>query len=148
MEKRYEELLCFGWIDSKPAKLDVERSMLLCGPRSPMSAWSKLNKDRVERLMALGLMAPQGLAMVALAQKNGRWDALNDVEALVVPSDLENQLDAIPGARANFEAFPPSAKRGILEWILQAKRPETRQKRVTETATLAAKNVRANQWRP
>jgi uncharacterized protein YdeI (YjbR/CyaY-like superfamily) len=143
-----EELLCFGWVDSKPAKLDEERSMLLCTPRKPRSAWSKLNKERVERLMAQGLMAPRGLELVALAKQRGTWDALNDVDALVEPEDLKARLDGNAAARTHWDAFPPSTRRGILEWILNAKRPETRQKRVDETVTLAAKNIRANQWRP
>jgi uncharacterized protein YdeI (YjbR/CyaY-like superfamily) len=143
-----EELLCFGWIDSKPAKLDDERSMLLCTPRKPTSAWSKANKDRVERLLPAGLMAPRGLELVELAKKNGKWDALNDVEALVLPPDLEKCLATDAWARSNFEAFPRSVKRGILEWISTAKKPETRRKRIEETVTLAAKNLRANQWRP
>jgi uncharacterized protein YdeI (YjbR/CyaY-like superfamily) len=142
-----EELLCFGWVDSKPAKLDEERSMLLCTPRKPTSAWSKPNKDRVERLIAAGLMTPRGLELVELAKKNGRWDVLNEVEALVVPPDLAARLEVYPSARENFEAFPRSVKRGILEWIIQAKKPETRQKRIEETASLAAKNLRANQWK-
>jgi len=143
-----EELLCFGWIDSKPAKLDDERSMLLCTPRKPTSAWSKANKDRVERLLSAGLMAPRGLELVELAKKNGKWDALNDVEALVLPPDLEKRFATDARARSNFEAFPRSVKRGILEWISTAKKPETRGKRIEETVTLAAKNLRANQWRP
>lgn len=143
-----EELLCFGWVDSKPAKLDEERSMLLCTPRKPRSAWSKLNKERVERLIAQGLMAPRGLELVALAKQRGTWDALNDVDALVEPEDLKARLDGNAAARTHWDAFPPSTRRGILEWILNAKRPETRQKRVDETVSLAAKNLRANQWRP
>jgi uncharacterized protein YdeI (YjbR/CyaY-like superfamily) len=67
-------------------------------------------------------------------------------EALVVPPDLARALAAYPHAAANFAAFPRSAKRGILEWIVQAKRAETRDRRVAETARLANENVRANQW--
>jgi uncharacterized protein YdeI (YjbR/CyaY-like superfamily) len=142
-----EELLCFGWVDSKPAKLDDERSMLLCTPRKPKSAWSKPNKERVARLTAAGLMAPRGVELVELAKRTGTWDALNDVEALVEPEDLKARLDSSRAARAHWDAFPRSVKRGILEWILNAKRPETRQKRIEETASQAAKNLRANQWR-
>jgi uncharacterized protein YdeI (YjbR/CyaY-like superfamily) len=142
-----EELRCFGWIDSKAAKLDDERSMLLCTPRKPTSAWSKANKERVEHLLAAGLMAPRGLERVELAKKNGKWDALNDVEALVLPPELDKRFAREPQARAHFDAFPRSVKRGSLEWISTAKKPETRQKRIEETVTLAARNLRANQWR-
>ncbi|MFP2924340.1 YdeI/OmpD-associated family protein [Pyxidicoccus sp. 3LG] len=146
-EEAVEELLCFGWVDSKGMKLDDERSMLLCRPRSPKSAWSKPNKERVERLIAAGLMAPRGLEMVELAKQRGTWDALNDVEALVEPEDLKARLDRSANARTHWDAFPRSVKRAILDWIRNAKRPETRQKRIDETVTQAAKNVRANQWR-
>jgi uncharacterized protein YdeI (YjbR/CyaY-like superfamily) len=142
-----EELLCFGWVDSKASKLDDERSMLLCTPRKPKSAWSRPNKERVARLTAEGLMAPRGVELVELAKRTGTWDALNDVEALVEPEDLKARLDTSRAARTNWDAFPRSVKRGILEWILNAKRPETRQKRIEETVSQAAKNLRANQWR-
>jgi hypothetical protein len=69
------------------------------------------------------------------------------VEALEIPADLAKAFRQQAGSAKNFEAFPRSVKRSILEWILQAKKPETRAKRVTETASLAAKNIRANQWR-
>ena len=139
-----EEALCFGWVDSLPRRLDDTRSMLLLSPRKPSSAWSRLNKERVARLTASGLMAPAGLAVVADAKANGRWDALADVERLAVPDDLAAALDATERARAFFERFPPSSRRGILEWIASARTAETRAKRVAETAQLAARNVKAS----
>ncbi|MBD2257401.1 YdeI/OmpD-associated family protein [Pseudanabaena sp. FACHB-2040] len=142
-----EEALCFGWIDSKPNKLDDERSLLWFAPRKSGTGWSKLNKERVERLLAAGLMAPAGLAKVEAAKKDGSWTALDAVEALEIPDDLAAAFVLCPGSADNFEAFPRSAKRGILEWISTAKRPETRAKRIAETAELAAQNRRANQWR-
>lgn len=145
-EEAVEELLCFGWVDSKPRKLDEERSMLLCTPRKPKSAWSKPNKARVARLTKAGAMAPRGLEVVREAKKSGRWSALDDVEDLVVPPDLAGALLKHGEAERHFAAFPRSVKRGILEWIMQAKRPETRAKRIAETARLAEKNERANQW--
>ena len=142
-----EEALCFGWVDSLPRALDETRSMLLLSPRKPGSAWSKANKDRVERLIAYGLMMPPGLAKIEAAKANGLWDKLEKVDALDVPDDLAEALAAYPSARQNFDAFPPSVRRGILEWIIQAKRPETRQARIQETAEKAEANIRANQWR-
>lgn len=142
-----EEALCFGWIDSKPAKLDEERSMLWFAPRKARTGWSKLNKERVERLIAAGLMAPAGLTKVDAAKKDGSWNALDAVEALEIPSDLAKAFSKNEPARGHFEAFPKSVKRGILEWILNAKRPETRVKRIEETVAQAEKNIRANQWR-
>jgi len=144
-----EEALCFGWIDSLPRALDDDRTMLLVTPRKPTSAWSAVNKRRVERLLANGLIAPAGLAVVEAAKQSGTWTALDAIETLALPPDLVAAFEsAAPLARANFDAFPRSAKRGILEWLQTAKKPETRTKRIAETVTLAAKNQRANSWRP
>ncbi len=142
-----EELLCFGWVDSLVRGLDDERSMLLCTPRKPKSKWSAATKERVAQMEAARKMAKRGRELVALARETGTWDALNDVEATVVPSDLDARFRAYPGSRENFESFPRSVRRGILEWILQAKRPATRAKRIDETASAAARNERAHQWR-
>lgn len=142
-----EEALCFGWIDSKPNKLDEERSMLWFPPRKPGTGWSKPNKDRIERATAAGVMTAAGLAKVKQAKKDGSWFALDAVEALQIPPGLAAALASRPLAGENFEAFPRSVKRGILEWISNAKTTGTREKRIVETATLAAENRRANQWR-
>ena len=146
-DEAVEEALCFGWIDSKANKLDQERSLLWFAPRRGGTGWSKLNKQRVERLIQQGLMMPAGLAKVEAAKADGSWNALDAIEALEIPPDLEQALTTFGEAKQNFEAFPRSVKRGILEWIAAAKKPETRAKRVEETAQLAAKNLRANQWR-
>lgn len=142
-----EEALAFGWIDSKPRSLDAERSMLYFAPRKAGSGWSKLNKERVERLTAAGRIAPAGLAKVEAAKADGSWKALDGVEALAIPPDLAAAFHAHPGSATHFEAFPRFTKRAILEWIGNAHRSETRSNRVDETARLAAKNVRANQWK-
>jgi uncharacterized protein YdeI (YjbR/CyaY-like superfamily) len=146
-DEAVEEALCFGWIDSKPGKLDDARSMLWFAPRKPRTGWSKPNKERVERLLQAGLIAPAGLAKIKAAQADGSWNALDAVEALEIPPDLDAALAANPIAHDYFEAFPRSVKRGILEWIANAKKPETRAKRIEETVRLAAENKRANQWR-
>ena len=143
-----EEALCFGWIDSLPRKLDAARSMLLLAPRKPKSAWSAINKARAKRMIEVGLMSPAGQAVIDAAKASGTWDKLNGVEALTIPPDLARALARDRTAARNFEAFPRSVKRGILEWILQARKPETREKRITETVSKAAENIRANQWRP
>lgn len=141
-----EEALCFGWIDSRPRKLDNARSMLYFAPRKPGSGWSAVNKARIERMEAAGRMAPAGQAKIDAAKADGSWTLLDAVDALEEPSDLEAALEET-GARAQWDAFPRSAKRGILEWIAQAKTAATRERRVRETATLAARGERANQWR-
>lgn len=147
-EDGVEEALCFGWVDSKGNKLDDERTLLWYAPRKPGSGWAATNKARVARLIAAGLMHPAGLAKIEAAKQDGSWNALDAAHALVVPPDLAAALAAHPPAADNFAAFPPSTRRAILEWIGSAKKPETRARRVSETARLAAENKRANEWKP
>jgi uncharacterized protein YdeI (YjbR/CyaY-like superfamily) len=147
-EEAVEEALCFGWIDSKPNKRDADSFLQFFARRKPRSNWSGLNKKRVARLFEEGLMMPAGIAAIEIAKQNGAWTALDKVDALEYPPELEKAFKANPVAKRNFEAFPPSTKRGILEWIGNAKRIETLQKRVDETVRLAAQNLRANQWKP
>lgn len=147
-DEAVEEALCFGWVDSKPGKLDDERTMLYFAPRKAGSGWARPNKVRVERLIGAGLMTPAGQAKIDAAKADGSWAMLDAVEDLLIPPDLAEALAGYPAAAANFAAFPRSARRGILEWIVQAKTVATRAKRVAETARLAQDNLRANQWRP
>jgi uncharacterized protein YdeI (YjbR/CyaY-like superfamily) len=121
--------------------------MLWLAPRKAKTGWSKPNKLRVEALIAAKKMAAAGLAVVEAARRDGSWSALDAVEALEIPVDLAEALKAHPPAATHFEAFPRSVKRGILEWIGNARRAETRAKRIEETARLAANDERANQWR-
>jgi uncharacterized protein YdeI (YjbR/CyaY-like superfamily) len=143
-----EEALCFGWIDSTARKIDEERSALRMGPRTSRSGWARTNKRRIERLEREGLMTEAGRAVIDRAKADGSWTLLDDVEDLIVPDDLAAALESRPGSRANFDAFPPSARRALLAWIVQAKRPGTRTKRVEETALRAENNERANEWTP
>ncbi len=147
-EDAVEEALCFGWIDSLARKLDDDRTMLWYSPRKPVSGWARPNKERVERLTAAGLMAPAGQRVIDAARADGSWSRLDDVENLVVPDDLAAALHARPPAREHWDAFPRSVRRGILVWIVQAKRDTTRAARVEETSRLAQANERANQPRP
>ncbi len=146
-DQAVDEALCFGWIDSKPNRRDQDSFYQYFAKRNPKSNWSKINKEKVARLTAANKMHAAGLAMVKNAKVIGTWDALNEVENLVVPRDLAEELASYDWATAHFEAFPRSVKRGILEWIFNAKRSDTREKRIAETARLAQDNVRANQFR-
>ena len=85
-------------------------------------------------------------AKVVAARADGSWSALDPVDRLEVPPDLQEAFDRYAGAREEWEGFPPSARRGILEWILKAKRAGTRPRRIEETASLAQGGKRANQW--
>jgi uncharacterized protein YdeI (YjbR/CyaY-like superfamily) len=142
-----EEALAFGWVDSQGRKLDGRRWQLYCAPRKPGSAWSRANRARIERLEAAGLMTARGRAAVEHAKTSGAWLAIEHAEAGEEPEDLRSALDADPDARRHWDVFPQSTKRAILEWIGTAKKPETRARRIEETARLAAQDVRANQWR-
>ena len=141
-----EEAIAWGWIDSTPRKVDDERFAVRVAPRKPGSNWSALSKRRAARAETDGAMTAAGRAAIARAEADGTWTILDDVERLVVPDDLAAALAAAPPARDEWDAFPPSTRRGILEWILNAKRDPTRAKRVAETARLAREGRRANQW--
>ena len=143
-----EEALCFGWIDSKPNKRDEESFYQFFARRNPKSNWSKINKDRVEKLIREGLMTPAGLAIIEQAKQNGAWTSLDSIESLEMPADLQKLLSDNKEAAVYFDAFPRSVKKGILEWIQNARTKETRDKRIQETVRLAGDNKRANQYRP
>ncbi len=142
------EALCFGWIDATANRLDDETYKLWLAPRKPKSVWSAINKERVSRLIAAGLMQPSGLAAVETAKANGSWSALDRSDALIMPDDLAEALAAEPDAARHFDAFPPGTKKQVYFWIENAKRPETRARRVAETVTQAAENRRVTEWRP
>ena len=141
-----EEAIAHGWIDSVPRKIDAERFALWVAPRKAGSNWSGLSKTRAQRMQAAGLMTPAGQAAIDRARADGTWTILDEVEQLVVPPDLEAAFAKTPPARKHWDAFPPSTRRGILEWIITAKTPATRQRRIDETASLAQVDKRANQW--
>jgi uncharacterized protein YdeI (YjbR/CyaY-like superfamily) len=141
-----EELLCWGWIDSVTRALDADRAMILIAPRNPKSAWSAVNKAHVERARASGAMTPAGEAKIAMAQANGQWDFLNDVDALIAPDDLLAALDAVD-QRAFWDTIPRSIRRGTLEWIKTAKTPQTRHKRILDVATSAKAGLRPSPFR-
>lgn len=142
-EEAVEEGLCFGWIDSVKYKRDDESSYQYFSPRKPKSNWSKSNRDRVKKLTEAGLMTESGQKLIDHAKKSGTWDALVQVENSVIPEDLQKLFNKNKTAQKHFKAFSNSVKRMILEWILSAKRPETRAKRIEETVNLASKNLKS-----
>lgn len=138
-----EEALAFGWIDATNRTLDAERSMQWFTKRKPGSGWARTNKERILRLEADGRMTDAGRAVIEAAKADGSWTLLDDVENLVVPADLAAALAAHPGAAEQWDGFPPSPRRVLLAWIVQAKRPATRAQRIEETASRAARGERA-----
>ena len=143
-----EEALCYGWIDSKANKRDEQSHYQYFSKRNPKSKWSAINKVRIKKLLEQNLMAPAGLEMVTLAKETGTWAALEDADNIILPAELKKAFVQNKGAKANWDKFSRSSKRIILEWILDAKREETRAKRIDETAVLAAKNIRAHYPKP
>lgn len=138
-----EELLCFGWVDSRTRRVDDDRTMLLVSPRKAGSTWSASNKKRVSRLEKQGLMRDAGRKLIKSAKADGSWTFLDDVERLELPDDLSRAFRKNKRAAKNFDAFNASAKKIILLWIKTAKREETRAKRISETVRLAANNIKA-----
>ncbi len=142
-----DEALCFGWIDSKANKRDKTSYYQFFSRRNPKSKWSRVNKEKVTNLIEQGLMQRAGFEMIEIAKQLGTWTALDEVENITIPEDLQELFLKNKTAFGNWENFPRSSKRGILEWIVNAKKPETRQKRIEETVSLAGKNVKANHYR-
>lgn len=134
-----EEALCFGWIDSTMRPLDEERYIQLFTPRKPKSEWSKLNKERVSKLIAAGLMTKAGMEKIEISKKNGNWTKTDHVHALEAPEDLAKQLAKNKKANAYFNSLRDTNKKYLLHWLSAAKREETRKKRLDEIMT-ALKN--------
>jgi uncharacterized protein YdeI (YjbR/CyaY-like superfamily) len=122
-------LLCYGWIDSLPRKVDENHTSIRIGSRNPKSNWSKVNKDKITVLQAKNLIHPNGHKSIQTAKENGAWDALNEVDSLILPKDFEQYLfenSLVDGWNAKSKTF----KRGFLEQLLNSKRPETRLKKM------------------
>ena len=124
-------------------RLDERRTLQLFAPRKPRGTWSASNKERVARLERQGLLAPAGIAAIEVAKANGSWSALDAVERLEEPPELAAALDADAAARESWNGFSPSSRKAILWWVVSAKRPETRAKRIEQTVRMAAKGLRA-----
>ena len=147
LSMRWEEAvriaLCYGWIDSTVKSLgDGKRRQYFC-PRKPKSVWSKVNKDHIKELKSQGLMHKSGLEAIKIAKKNGSWTALDDVENGVIPDDLQKAFDQNKTAFENFQNFTKGQRKSYLYWLNQAKREETRAKRISEIISLSEQNVKS-----
>ena len=145
---RYEEAVleavAHGWIDGKMRRLDDDEFMQRFTPRRKDSVWSLSNKNRAERLIAEGRMTPAGLKTVEEAKQNGRWDKAvsSSRGAADVPEDLDKALKGNKAARENFESFPPSARFMYIHWVNEAKRQETRERRIRTVVERSEDNLR------
>jgi len=127
-----EEALCYGWIDSVTRRVDEDRMIQWFSPRRPGGLWSALNKERIERLEREGLMTTGGRSVIDRAKADGSWSQTDQVDALVIPSDLAAAFDDTPEARAAYDSLPDAAKKQLLWAVYSAKRPETRARRVAD----------------
>jgi len=142
-----DEALCFGWIDSTRKTIQKGSFKQLFSRRKSKGTWSRVNKEKIVKLIANGQMTPAGLEVIRLAQENGSWSALDSVEELFIPEDLDSALRSYPEAEAFFAGLSKSAKKMLLQWIALAKRPETRNKRIVEIAEQAACQMKPKQFR-
>jgi uncharacterized protein YdeI (YjbR/CyaY-like superfamily) len=142
-----DEALCFGWIDSKAKPIDEEKYMQFFTKRKPKSIWSKINKEKIERLTKEGLMTQAGFEIIEIAKQNGSWTILDESEALIIPKDLEKGLQKNAAAMDYFSSLSRSDKRNILQWLVLAKRQETREKRIAEIIELAEQMLKPKQFR-
>jgi uncharacterized protein YdeI (YjbR/CyaY-like superfamily) len=138
--------LCHGWIDGQKRPLDDRFWLQRFTPRTPRSRWSKRNRTLAERLIANGEMAPAGLREVERARADGRWEAAYDSHATAtVPPDLQAALDADAGAAAFFTGLDSANRYAILYRIQEARRPETRARRIATFVAMLAEGRRIHE---
>lgn len=133
-----DELLCFGWIDGIRRKLDENQTMQLISPRK-VEHWAKSYKDRAAKLIQTNRMQEAGYQSIELSKVHGLWDFMDEVDKLIIPKDLNNELVKFEGALDFFQAINDSSKRFVLRWIKLAKTEKTRVSRIQQLAELSAK---------
>jgi len=142
-----EVVLCFGWIDGQVRRIDDEYYMQRFTPRRPKSRWAKLNRVKVEKLIAEGRMRPRGMAEVEKAKADGRWDAAYDPPSTAtIPDDLAAALDAA-GARAAFDALDSQNRYAVLHRVSVPKTPAGRAKRIASLVEVIASGGRFHEPR-
>jgi len=141
-----DEALCFGWIDSIRKSLDNETFIQFFSRRKPNGTWSKVNKEKIRQLIEAGLMTQAGLESIETAKQNGSWTILDEVEELILPHDLEIEFNTQPGSKDFFLSLSKSVRKAMLQRLVLAKQPETRQKRIREIAELAALKQKPNRF--
>ena len=140
-EQAVEEALCFGWIDGITKGIDEEKYAVRFSPRKSGSIWSESNKKRVAKMIEQGRMTEAGLAKVEEGKHNGEWDKATVREDTTnIPPELKRALKADKQAERNFDALAPSHKRQYIYWIADAKRDETRQRRIREALRMLREN--------
>jgi uncharacterized protein YdeI (YjbR/CyaY-like superfamily) len=146
-EEAVKVALCYGWIDSTVKSLGDGKRRQYFTPRNPKSVWSALNKKYIKELTANDLMHESGIKIIEIGKKNGSWTALDAVEKGIIPEDLQVAFDDNPIAFENYNNFAPSYRKSYLYWLNQAKREETRQKRISEIIKLCQNNIKSRDTR-
>jgi uncharacterized protein YdeI (YjbR/CyaY-like superfamily) len=143
LKEANEEALCFGWIDSQIKKLDAPRFILRFSPRRSNSPWSEINKRTAQRMIRIRKMTKAGLEKIKAAKQNGWWaKAYRLKRERALPSDLMRALKRDKTAWANFNAFAVGQRNQYIYWVEDAKREETRKKRITLVVQRARKNLK------
>lgn len=142
-EEAVKVAICYGWIDYTVKKIDDERRRQLFTPRKSKSVWSKLNKTYIVELETQNLLHASGKKIIALAKENGSWESLDAVENLEIPDDLALAFSHNVKAYTHFSSFSKTYRKGYLYWLNQAKRPETRNHRITEIIRLCEANIKS-----
>lgn len=138
--------LCQGWIDGQKASFDERFWLQRFTPRKPRSSWSKVNRQKVTELVQRGKMKPRGLEEVERAKRDGRWDAAYDAQsAATVPDDLRRRLDDNPQASAFFATLDSRNRYAILHRIQEAKKPETRVRRIEKYVAMLSEHEKLYQ---
>ncbi|AWW31959.1 hypothetical protein DN752_18450 [Echinicola strongylocentroti] len=146
-EEAVEEALCFGWIDGKRKSISNESYQQFFCKRKASSTWSQINKEKVKQLMDQGHMRKAGMEAIETAKQNGSWTILDGVEALVIPEDLQVAFSGYLGSEETFSEWSKSTKKMALHWIVMAKRPETRKRRIDKVVSMAYKKERPKIFR-
>ena len=142
-----DEALCFGWIDSTKRTIDRDRYKQYFSKRKAKSNWSRANKNKVKTLIDQKLMREEGYKSIEIAKENGSWTILDEVEELIIPDDLKEEFVNYNGSKEYFDGLSKSDKKGLLYWVVSAKRKETRRKRIIEIAENASKKLKPKQFR-
>jgi len=141
LEEAVEEAISFGWIDDKLRRVDEEKFALRFSPRKPKSVWSRINRERAERLITTGKMTKDGLVMIEEAKKSGAWEAAYSNKTKdKLPVDLENALKENREAWHNFQNFANSYRNMYIAWVNGAKTEKTRKKRIEKIVEQAKQN--------
>ena len=135
-----EEALCFGWIDSTLNPIDEDSFMQLFTPRKPKSGWSKLNKERVERLIEQGLMTPAGMEKIEIAKHHGTWNKLDHIESFTVPPELKKAFKSNKKAERYFETLGKTNKKYLLYYVNGVKSADKKAARIKEIIDAANEN--------